>query len=441
MIAIGGTIGTGLFLASGYTIGQAGPGGAVVSYALVGLMVYFLMTSLGEMATYMPITGSFQVYATKFVSPAMGFALGWNYWFYWATTIGVEVVAGELLMKYWFPKSPPGSWSILFLALLLVLNLLSVRSYGEAEFWFAGIKVVTVIVFIIIGIAMIFGLTGGHYYGLSNYVAYGGPFPKGLSGIIMSSFVVAFSFQGAEVVGIAAGESENPRENVPRAVNTVFWRIMLFYLGAIIVLAALVSWKKAGVLESPFTMVFSRAGIPYAAGIINLVVLTSALSCGNSGVYACTRMLYSMAKEGMAPRLFASVNGRGVPIPALITSMAMAAVSLLTNFVAANTVYIWLVSASGLAGLIAWLGIALSHYRFRQKYLADGGKLEDLKYVARFYPFGPIFAAVLCTVVIIGQAATPDSRLALYFGLPFFVVPYLYYKIRYKNNLTPQLDR
>lgn len=306
MIAMGGAIGTGIFLALGDTIRQAGPGGALVAYACIGAMVYFLITSLGEMATFMPVAGSFETYASKFIDPAFGFALGWNYWYNWAITVAAEMVAGALLMKFWFPNVPALLWSVVFLILIVGLNLLSTKAYGESEYWFASIKVITVIVFLVVGVMTIFGVFNGKPVGLVNLTIKDAPFVGGFKSIFMVFLIAGYAFQGTELIGVAAGESENPEKSIPKAVNTVFWRILIFYLGTIFVVGALIPYTEAGVNESPFTLIFSKAGIAGAASLMNAVILTSVLSCGNSGMYASTRMLYAMAKEGKPQNVLAS---------------------------------------------------------------------------------------------------------------------------------------
>ncbi len=360
MIAMGGAIGTGIFLALGATIQQAGPGGALVAYACIGIMVYFLITSLGEMATFMPVAGSFGTYASKFGDPAMGFALGWNYWYNWAITVAAEMVAGALIMKFWLPNIPAIIWSVLFLTLIVALNLFSAKAYGESEFWFASIKIVTVIVFLIIGIATILGILGGEWIGLKNFTVGEAPFVGGAKSIFMVFLIAGFSFQGTELVGIAAGESEDPEKNIPKAINTIFWRILIFYIGAIFVVGALIPYTKAGVDTSVFTLIFQRVGIAAAASIMNAVILTSVLSCGNSGMYASSRMLYAMAKDGKAPVWLGKLNSRGVPVNAVLLTTLVASACCLTGLYAESTVYVWLVAASGLAGFVAWLGI--EHY-------------------------------------------------------------------------------
>ncbi len=445
MIALGGSIGTGIFLAMGDTIHQAGPGGALVAYGLIGFMVYFLITSLGEMATYMPISGSFSSYATKFIDPALGFALGWNYWYNWAITIAAEMVAGSLIMKYWFPNINGIYWSILFLAIIVGLNLLSSKVFGESEYWFAGIKVVTVIIFLIIGVLMIFGIMGGNKIGFQNYNIASDPFHGGIKSMFAIFLVAGFSFQGTELIGVAAGESENPEETIPKAINSVFWRILIFYLGTIIVLGAIIPFTQAGVSESPFTMVFERAGIAGAASLMNAVILTSVLSAGNCGMYASVRMLHSMAQEGLAPKLFAKTNKNGIPVNALILTTLVASASFLTAVFSESTVYVWLVAASGLAGFIAWVGIAMCHYRFRKAYVHQGNDLKDLKYMAKWYPLGPILALLMCIIIIIGQGysfITPkgidwNGLIASYIGIPLFLALYIGYKVKHKTKVIP----
>ncbi|MFF2457745.1 amino acid permease [Peribacillus simplex] len=455
MIAIGGSIGTGLFLASGATIQSAGPGGALVAYACIGIMVYFLMTSLGEMATYMPVSGSFSTYATRFVDPAFGFALGWNYWFNWAVTLAVEIAAAAIIMKFWLPDVPSLIWSGLFLGIVFTLNALSIKSYGESEYWFALIKVIAIICFIIIGLLTIFGVFGGKVIGFENFTMDEAPFKGGFLSIISIFLIAGFSFQGTELVGIAAGESENPEKNVPNAIRQVFWRILLFYIGAILILGLLIPYTSPSLLNgdvenisvSPFTLVFERAGLAFAASVMNAVVLTSLLSAGNSGLYASTRMLWSMAKDKQAPQFLAKVNRRGIPMNALILTTLIGGLAFLTS-IFGDHVFTWLLNASGLTGFIAWIGIAISHYRFRLAYVAQGGDLNELKYKAKWFPLGPILSFVLCMGVIAGQnyqaflSGSIDwyGVAVSYIGLPIFLAIWSGYKIYHKTKLISLKD-
>jgi len=452
MIALGGSIGTGLFLASGGAIHTAGPGGALFAYLTIGIMVYFLVTSLGEMATYMPVSGTFSTYATKFVDPAFGFALGWNYWYNWAITIAAELTAATLIMKFWFPDSSSFLWSALFLALMTALNMLSVKGYGESEFWFALIKVITVVIFIAIGLLMIVGIwsAGGQQNatGFQNWRIGDAPFHGGFLAALSVFMAAGFSFQGTELVGVAAGESENPRENVPKAIRTVFWRILLFYLLAILVIGLLIPYTNEGlssseIMMSPFTIVFEKAGLSMAASVMNAVILTSVLSAGNSGMYASTRMLWVLAKEGKAPRFLAVLTSWGVPIYALLVTAALGMFAFLSSFFGDGVVYTWLLNASGMSGFIAWLGIAVSHYRFRKAYVAQGKSVNDLPYKAKWFPFGPILAGFLCLIVIVGQCmgAIADGKIdwaylfASYIGIPVFLAIWLGYKWKYKTKV------
>ncbi|WP_375084254.1 amino acid permease [Providencia sp. SKLX074055] len=457
MIAIGGSIGTGLFVASGATVAQAGPGGALLSYAIIGLMVYFLMTSLGELAAYMPVSGSFATYGAKYVDEGFGFALGWNYWYNWAVTIAVDLVAAQLVMTYWFPDTPGWIWSAIFLAIIFLLNFISVKGFGEAEYWFSLIKVTTVIIFIVVGVLMIFGImNGAENAGWHNWEIGDAPFAGGFSAMIGVAMIVGFSFQGTELIGIAAGESKDPAKNIPKAVRKVFWRILLFYIFAILIISLIIPYTDPNLLRndvkdisvSPFTLVFENAGLLSAAAVMNAVILTAVLSAGNSGMYASTRMLYTLAREGKAPRIFARLSKGGVPRYALLATTVVAGLCFLSSMFGNQTVYLWLLNTSGMTGFIAWLGIAISHYRFRRGYIAQGRDLNDLPYRSGFFPIGPIFAFILCLTITLGQnyqAFLEDNIdwigvTATYIGLPLFLAIWFGYKIAKKTTFIRYKD-
>ncbi|EHM8325696.1 TPA: amino acid permease [Listeria monocytogenes] len=461
MIAIGGSIGTGLFLASGNAIHTAGPGGALVAYVAIGIMVYFLMTSLGEMATYMPVSGSFSTYASRFVDPAFGFALGWNYWFNWAITLAVDISTAAIIVQFWLPNTPAWLWSAIFLILIFGLNALSVKAYGESEYWFSIIKVATVIIFLIVGVLTIVGILGGEVIGFSNFTAGDAPFKGGFFAILGTFLIAGFSFQGTEMVGIAAGESATPETSVPKAIKQVFWRILLFYIFAIFIIGMIIPYTNPNLLSaeatdvaiSPFTLVFEKAGLAFAASVMNAVILTSVLSAGNSGLYASTRMLWAMARDKKAPKFLGKVNRRGIPMAALIVTTIVGAMTFITTLTENGTViYTWLLSASGLTGFIAWVGIAISHYRFRKAFIKQGHDLSELKYKAKFFPFGPILALVLCILVIVGQDYAaflkPEftntawwQKIGIsYIGLPIFLVFWLSFKFTNKTKVIPLED-
>ncbi|MBC2124612.1 amino acid permease [Listeria innocua] len=461
MIAIGGSIGTGLFLASGNAIHTAGPGGALVAYIAIGIMVYFLMTSLGEMATYMPVSGSFSTYASRFVDPAFGFALGWNYWFNWAITLAVDISTAAIIVQFWLPNTPAWLWSAIFLLLIFGLNALSVKAYGESEYWFSIIKVATVIIFLIVGVLTIVGILGGEVIGFSNFTAGDAPFKGGFFAILGTFLIAGFSFQGTEMVGIAAGESATPEKSVPKAIKQVFWRILLFYIFAIFIIGMIIPYTNPNLLSaeatdvaiSPFTLVFEKAGLAFAASVMNAVILTSVLSAGNSGLYASTRMLWAMARDKKAPKFLGKVNRRGIPMAALIVTTIVGAMTFITTLTENGTViYTWLLSASGLTGFIAWVGIAISHYRFRKAFIKQGHDLNELKFKAKFFPFGPILALILCILVIVGQDYAaflkPEftnpawwQKIGIsYIGLPIFLIFWLSFKFTNKTKVIPLED-
>ncbi|HWI48417.1 MAG TPA: amino acid permease [Rummeliibacillus sp.] len=450
MIALGGTIGTGIFLGTGPAIHSAGPGGVLLAYSVIGFMVYFVMTSLGELASFMPTSGSISTYATRFIDPALGFAFGWNYWFAWAMTLAAELSASALIMKYWFPDSSSLLWSGLFLGLLFFLNYLSVKGFGEGEYWFSFIKVATIVIFIVVGILMIFGIMSGEAVGFKNITIGEAPFVGGALGTVSILLIAGFSFSGTECIGVAAGESENPTKNIPRAVRTVFWRILLFYVLAIAVISFLVpytneSLQNSTVMASPFTIVFEKAGLAFAASLMNAVILTSVLSAGNGCLYVTSRMIYAMAQEGQAPKFFAHVNKRGVPVRALLATAVIGMFAFLASIYGDGTIYIWLMNSVGITTFIFWIGIAVSHYRFRKAYVAQGRSLNDLPYRAKWYPFGPIFAFSLCAVILLGQnfegfisgSINWLSMLATYIGIPIFLVLWLGYKYIKKTKVIP----
>ncbi|KAA8732774.1 amino acid permease [Acinetobacter qingfengensis] len=453
MIAIGGSIGTGLFLASGSTIANAGPGGALLAYAVIGIMIYFLMTSLGELATHYPSSGAFFTYGSKYVEEGFGFALGWNYWYNWAITVAFELVAVQFIMKFWFPDIPGFWWSLIFLCIIFGINALTVKGFGESEFYFSLIKVLAIIVFVGLGIYMIIHImSSAPDHILKNWTLKDAPFAGGLQAMIGVAMIAGFSFQGTEMVGVAAGESKNPEKTIPLAIKQIFWRILLFYILCIAIIGTLIPYDDPLLLKaadnndislSPFTLLYEKAGLAFAASVMNTVILTAVLSAGNSGMYSSTRMLWNMAKECRAPKIFAKLDHRGVPMNALFATTIIAAFCLLTYFVSETEIYFWLLNMSGMCGFIVWLGIAISHYRFRKGYIKQGYRLEDLPYRAKLFPFGPLFAFALCLFITLGQnyQAFISNQIdwkgivSTYITIPMFLAVWLAYRIKHKSRL------
>lgn len=310
------------------------------------------MLTLGELSVAMPVTGSFHVYAEKFIGPGTGFVIAIQYWLTWTVALGSEFTAAGLLMQRWFPDSPTWVWSAACIILIFTLNALSVRLFAEAEFWFASIKVFAICAFIVIGSLAIFGVipvAGYQHAPMFGNLIKDGVFPNGFMPVFATILTVNFAFSGTELIGVTAGETRDPQTAVPKAIHTTLWRLVLFFIGSITVMCALIPWRKAGVGESPFVLVFNGIGIPYAGDIMNFVVLTAVLSASNSGLYASTRMVWSMGNEGMIPRWFAKTNRRGVPMLALCAAMAGGLLALLSSVIAASTVYLVLVALSGLS--------------------------------------------------------------------------------------------
>ncbi|SUC18675.1 lysine transporter [Proteus mirabilis] len=337
------------------------------------------------------------------------------------------------------------------LAVIFLLNYISVKGFGEAEYWFSLIKVSTVIIFITVGIAMITGIMkGAENAGWHNWEIGDAPFAGGFAAMIGVAMIVGFSFQGTELIGIAAGESKDPAKNIPKAVRKVFWRILLFYILAILIISLIIPYTDPNLLRndvgdisvSPFTLVFKNAGLLSAAAIMNAVILTAVLSAGNSGMYASTRMLFTLAREGKAPKFFGKLSKNGVPRNALYATTVVAGLCFLSSMYGNQTVYLWLLNTSGMTGFIAWLGIAISHYRFRRGYVAQGRDLNELPYRSGFFPVGPIFAFILCLIITLGQnyqAFLEDTIdwygvVATYIGIPLFLLIWFTYKIVKKTR-------
>ncbi|MGW8428864.1 amino acid permease [Peribacillus simplex] len=437
MISLGGCIGTGFFLGSGYTIQQAGPTGAILSYIVGGVIMYLTMLCLGELSVAMPVSGSFQTYTTKFIGPGTGFAIGWLYWLGWAVTVALEFLSAGQLMQRWFPESPVWMWCAIFGTLIFLLNALSAKAFGETEFLFSTIKILAILMFIAVGGAAMFGFidieSGKDAPFLSNFYAEG-LLPNGLTALLITMIAVNFSFQGTELIGIAAGESENPEETIPKSIKQTVWRTFFFFVLSVFLLAGMIPMEEAGVVESPFVVVLDSIGVPYSADIMNFIILTALLSVANSGLYAATRMLYSLSREGMASPKVGKVNHRGVPFNALVITLAITCLSLLSGFFAAETVFVWLLSLAGLGAQIGWIAITASQLAFRRKYIREGGKVEDLKFKTPLYPILPLIALLTNCIVMISLAFDPEQRLALYFGGGFFIGCYVYYHFVVKKN-------
>ena len=436
MIALGGVIGSGLFVSSGYTIGQAGPLGAVLAYVVGALIAWLVMSCLGELAVQYPVSGGFHVYAYKAISPAAGFTTAWLYWLCWVAALGSEFTASALLMQRWFPQVDVWIWCVIFAALLFLLNAFSVKSFGEAEFWFSLLKVTAIVVLLIVGFAAMFGFNaGGEAPLLSNFMTEDGLLPTGTTGVFITILSVFYAFSGTELIAIAAGETKDPQVAIPRAIRTTLVRLVIFFVGAIFVIAALVPWDQISLLSdenieaSPFVAIFEIVGIPYAADIMAVVVIIALLSAGNSGLYACSRLMYSMAEMNQLPSAFSKTTDRGVPMLTLVISLAAGLMCLVSSVVSPGAVYLALVSIAGFAVVAVWIVIVVAQMMNRRKFVAAGGDIDKLAYKTPMYPWVPIIALVACVISLIAVAFDPNQVAALLFGIPFVVICYGIHKV------------
>ncbi|NUV69417.1 MULTISPECIES: amino acid permease [unclassified Streptomyces] len=368
MIAIGGVIGAGLFVGSSAGIAAAGPA-ILISYAMVGLMVVLVMRMLGEMAAARPSSGSFSAYADQALGRWAGFSIGWLYWFFWVVVLAVEATAGAAILENWIPGVPQWAWALIVMVVLTATNLVSVGSYGEFEFWFAGIKVVAIAAFVVVGFLAVFGLLPGSDNpgsGLAQLTDNGGFFPEGPGAILTGVLMVVFSFMGSEIVTLAAGESSDPQRAVSKATNSVIWRIAVFYLGSIFVVLTLLPWNDPSIQEKgSYVAALDSIGIPQAGNVMDFIVLTAVLSCLNSGLYTASRMAFSLGERGDAPKSFAKVNRRGVPQAAILSSVVFGFVAVFFNYQWPDTVFQFLLNSSGAVALFVWLVICFTQLRMR----------------------------------------------------------------------------
>lgn len=416
MIAIGGSIGTGIFLASGYTVSIGGPGGALLAYVLMALIVYFLMTSLAEMSAYKPTTGTFCEYSSLFVSPSFGIAMGYNYWLNWAITIAVDISAASLIMGYWFPQVHSVIFSLIFFAAIFISNFYSVRVYGEVEYFMSFVKVAVIIVFIVLGTMTIFDQP---HFGTQYWHQGDAPFHNGFLGFMTVFLFAGFSFQGTELVGVASGETKDPEVTIPKSIRYVFWRLLLFYIVSITIITLLLPYNdprlsiQDNVTTSPFTLIFNHYFSTYAADIVNFIILIAVLSAANASMYSSTRVLWYLGRSGQAPKVFSRLNPYAIPIVALLTSALVGSLVFLSSFISNGVLFSYLIQLSTLSGFIAWFGIALSHYYFRKRYLPAHGGLSMLTYKSRFYPYAQIIS-MIALVIIMGAQFIPIMSTANY---------------------------
>ncbi len=426
MIALGGAIGTGLFYGSAASIGLAGPA-VILSYGIGGVIIYLIMRMMGEMAAQEPVAGAFSHFAYAYCGEFLGFLSWWNYWFLYVFVSMAELSVVGIYVNYWLPDFPQWLTALCILAGITAVNMLNVKIFGELEFWCALIKVAAVIGMIALGLVLIVSGAGGAVSGLGNLWEHGGFFPNGGQGLLLSLAVIMFSFGGTELIGVTAGEADNPKESIPKAVNQVLRRILLFYIGSLTVMMIIYPWNKVGMDGSPFVLIFSRLGIPAAADILNIVVLTAAVSVYNSGIYSNARMLYSLAQQGNAPKAFTRLSDRHVPYLATLFSSFCTLGIVVLNYLFPGEVFLYVMSVATIGAVITWAMIVLVHLRFRAVHRHDAA---ELIFRTPLCPYANYLCLAFLALVVAVMAQLENMRMAVAVLPVWLAMLYVGFKIK-----------
>ncbi|MEH7095835.1 amino acid permease [Neobacillus vireti] len=420
MIALGGTIGVGLFMGSASTIQWTGPS-VLLAYIIAGIFIFFIMRAMGEMLYVEPSTGSFATFGYKYIHPLAGYLTAWSNWFQWVIVGMSEIIAVGAYMKYWFPHLPAWIPGLVAFVILGAANLISVKSFGEFEFWFSLIKVVTILVMIVAGFGLIFfGIgNGGIATGLTNLWEHGGFFTGGWSGFLFALSLVIGAYQGVELIGITAGEAKDPQKTLTKATQSIIWRILIFYIGAIFVIVTVYPWNQLHSIGSPFVATFAKLGVTAAAGIINFVVITSAMSGCNSGIYSAGRMLYTLGINGQAPKIFTKLSSNGVPLLSTIGVLLGLAVGIILSYIAPKNLFVYVYSASVLPGMIPWFVILISQINFRK---VQGEKMDKHPFKMPFTPVSNYLTIAFLVLILIAMWFNKDTRVSLVVGIVFLAL-------------------
>lgn len=433
LIAMGGAIGTGLFLGSAHVIQSAGPS-IILGYAIGGFIVFLIMRQLGEMIVHEPVAGSFSYFAYKYWGKFSGFLTGWNYWILYILVAMTELTAVAKYINYWWPHIPAWASVLFFFVIITIVNLGNVKFYGESEFWLSIIKVTAVIAMILFGLYLIFTANADSTVAFSNLWSHGGFFPNGFDGLFYMLAFLMFAFGGIELIGMAAAEADNPKKTIPKAINQVVFRVLLFYVGSLTVLLSLVPWNtlELGSLDkSPFVMIFSQLGINWAAHLLNFIILTAALSVYNSGMYANSRMLYSLAKQGNAPKIFAKTNKQGVPIPAVLLSAALIFGCVILNYFVPEEALSHLIYVVVGALVLNWAMITLTHLQFRRAQKHLNFKTD---YPALWAPFSNYLVLAFIAVVLFIMWSQGFMESVIMIPIWIVAMYILYHVLNLKNN-------
>ncbi len=436
LISLGGVIGSGYFLGTGYVLEKAGPA-AILAYLLGGVIVLCVMLCLAELAVEKPVSGSFVTYAREHISPTWACGVGWAYWTTWVAYVPSEMIAAGIIMNNFIPEVSQLWWAVFFGLLVTILNLFHVDKFGESEFWLSLIKIIALAAFSIVAGLICLGLIGDQgYIGTKVLLGSGGFAPNGYWSIVLTMVIILVNFQGTEIIGLAAGECEKPEKSIPIAVRNVTWRIIALYIIPISLLISILPWDKAGLDESVFAAAVTQYGLSGFGAFFAFVILTAAISCSNSGLYGAARALHALARMDMAPSALGHINKNGMPSRSILVSIcACWAVILLYSFDPNSALYTYLLAVSGFTGAIAWISICWSEYRSRKRKIAEGTE-GALRYKTPFFPYVTLFgiwAQVFCLIVMVFE---PELREALYAGIPMLIFPMAWYRLRQHRRAT-----
>lgn len=432
MIALGCAIGTGLFYGSAGAIQLAGPA-IMLSYFIGGVFIYLVVRALGEMAVYHPVSGSFSTYAYKYWGDFAGFLSGWNYWFNYVAISMAEISVVGIYMNFWFPDLPAWVTGLILFIIVNAINLTHVKAFGEIEFWGALVKVIAISLMIIFGLfIIIFHVNfGTHPIGINNLFDYGGFFPNGLHGVLLSFVLVTFAFGGTELIGITAGEAENPSKTIPKAINLIIGRILIFYVGSMFILVSLYRWDQVGLSGSPFVEIFMNLGITGAASILNVIVLTAVFSTYNSCLYSNARMLHGLALQRNAPPFLCKLNKHGVPYLAVFTSSLFVMIVVFITVVVPTGIFNYVMAIATVAALINWVMILITQIKFRQS--LDKDKLARLTYRMPFYPYTNYIGILYFIMIGVVMLSLDEYRLAILIAPIWILLIYIGYKCKNKT--------
>ena len=436
LISLGGVIGSGYFLGTGYVLEQAGPA-AVLAYLLGGIIVLCVMLCLAELAVEKPISGSFVTYAREHISPTWACGVGWSYWATWVAYVPSEMIAAGIIMNNFVPEVSQLWWAVFFGLLVTIINLFHVNKFGECESWLSLIKIVALLAFSVVAGLICLGVIGTQgALGTSVLLGSGGFAPNGYWVVGLTMVIILVNFQGTEIIGLAAGECEKPEKSIPIAVRNVTWRIIALYIIPISLLISILPWDKAGLDESVFAAAVTQYGLSGFGAFFAFVILTAAISCSNSGLYGAARALHALARMDMAPSTLGHINKNGMPSRSILVSIcACWAVILLYSFDPDSALYTYLLAVSGFTGAIAWISICWSEYRSRKRKIAEGTE-GALRYKTPFFPYVTLFgiwAQVFCLIVMVFE---PELREALYAGIPMLLFPMAWYRLRQRRRAT-----